>query len=116
MPFPTCTTIAFNSKIFQEGSSYNNKTGDFTCDYPGVYVFLASLISSDGSTIDCDISKNNHTVAKIIKDPSDNKDIRSATVILQLRRGDMISLFCQHFSNILESSSTLSGFLVRSDS
>ncbi|XP_060607886.1 thrombospondin-2-like [Ruditapes philippinarum] len=115
LPYTSCTTIAFTSKIFEEGSSYNNETGDFTCSYPGVYVFMASLISSAGSTIDCHISKNGHTMAKIIKNPQDSTDSRSATITLQLQRGDKISLFCQYLSDIFESSSTFSGFLLHSD-
>ncbi|XP_060607887.1 semaphorin-5A-like [Ruditapes philippinarum] len=112
----TCSTVAFDTKIFEEGSSYNSTTGDFTCSYPGVYVFMASLISSAGSKINCDITKNNHAMAKIIKYSSDSKDSISATITLHLQRGDKISLFCQHFSEILESSSTFSGFLLQSDS
>ncbi|XP_060595775.1 uncharacterized protein LOC132749879 [Ruditapes philippinarum] len=103
---PTCSTIAFTSKIFEEGSSYNSTTGDFTCSYPGVYVFTASVISSAGSTIDCDISKNDHTIARIIKNQSETIVFGFATITLQLQLRDKISLFCQHLSDHLEPSST----------
>ncbi|XP_072048153.1 caprin-2-like isoform X2 [Amphiura filiformis] len=74
---------------FQEGS------GQFTCDIPGIYLFTYN-IGFRTSNPAIQLMKNQVLINSVYRDTDDNRrDIVSNTAVLQLATGDVVWLKCR---------------------
>ena len=67
--------IKFNSVISNIGNHFNANTGQFRCQYPGMYFFSLSLYkNSRADSAQCWIRKNGANVIYAYSDPNMNAD------------------------------------------
>ena len=106
------------------GSRYSSSTGQFTCDYPGLYYFSVSLIKlrtdhSNADMVNCYIRKNSLNLINTKTDPRDDDTDNgsyetSAFLVIHLSSGDTVDVGgCS--STKLESQSSFTGFLLKTD-
>ena len=98
------------------GNDYDTTTGQFTCRYPGIYVFSVNLYCSDaGNRVKCHIMKNRGTVS-FANTPSFAKWLEgSGSTIVHLELGDKVYVgSCVGADNILDRT-TFNGFLLQAD-
>ncbi|OWF37713.1 C1q-related factor [Mizuhopecten yessoensis] len=92
MTRPT-TIIPFSDMKTNIGTGYDAKTGIFTCNTPGAYVFLWSIrIAEPGHGLETQIVLNGATVGYNTSGGGDNnpRGYGSATVTLYLQEGDEV--------------------------
>ena len=106
------------------GSRYSSSTGQFTCNYPGLYYFSVSLIKyrtdhSSADMVNCYIRKNNLNLVNTITDPRDDDTDNgsyetSAFLVIHLNRGETVDVGgCS--ATKLDSRSSFTGFLLKAD-
>ena len=107
--------LTFPETLLNIGNDYDTTTGQFTCRYPGIYVFLVNLYIIDGSkSVKCQIQKNGHTYTYAHASNSVYNE-GSASTILRLKRGDKVDVGdCVRADNIYEGTSFI-GFLLQAD-
>ena len=106
----------FNQEVTNIGRHYDSRTGTFTCEYPGIYVFSVNIVSmSNAASVDCEIRKNQSKVTVAFYSPNDGGIgyfSISASVVVQLSGGDQVDVYCHTgLDPILPSISNFSGFL-----
>ncbi|BFZ13399.1 hypothetical protein BsWGS_16438 [Bradybaena similaris] len=85
--------IKFDDVLINNGGAYDAHTGVFTSPVSGVYLFSASILSGFNSTIETTITLNGqHDVSRIYSGAFKNRGYGSNTVILNLRKGDEVSV------------------------
>ena len=99
------------------GNNYSTVTGQYTCYYPGVYVFSLNLymdIEADG--VDCYMRKNGINVAVAIV-PVESKPYHgsSASTIFHLNRGDTVDVGSCYNPRVIASYTSFTGFLLKAD-
>ena len=77
--FDPYTDIRFTSVITNIGDHYDNTTGKFVCEYPGIYLFTSFMQESPY----CNFKKNYNTIMSFRT---------SATLIIQLYKGDIVQI------------------------
>ena len=112
-------TIRFAKAITNIGGHYNTSSGNFTCEYPGVYVFHLHIVKDEKDTYAwCYIRKNGAYMVYI--ETSGDSDDASAhigssnSVILQLAHGDNVDVAgCSSILTLYRATeTTFSGFLL----
>ena len=106
----------FNQEVTNIGGHYDTRTGTFTCEYPGIYVFSLNIVSMyNAAIVDCEIRKNQSKVTRAFHSPNDGGIgyfSISASVVVQLSGGDQVNVYCETGLNpILPSVAYFSGFL-----
>ena len=120
---PTAGTIKFITAITNTGGHYDTSTGQFICQYPGIYVFTLHIMK-DANGDDfayCFIRMNGSNQVRAFSNPSSNSDWgfyeSSNTVALHLVSGDVVDTgSCSSYDTILADTRTsFSGFLLKAD-
>ena len=96
------------------GGHYEAFTGQFTCQYSGVYVFTVNLYSKTSAY--CYIRKN--TQNQVYAEVEALVDVfaeSSSSVVLQLMRGDKVDVGDCFAANRLASFTSFTGFLLYPD-
>ena len=118
----TSGTISFTRIVTNIGGHYNTTSGKFTCQYPGIYVFLLHIWKNAGERqAYCYIRKNKANMVLADSYVNDNTlsnfDGVSTSVILHLVHGDIVDIGdCTDIGTFyggLETS--FSGFLLQED-
>ena len=112
--------VRFANTIFNIGAHYNTSTGQFICEYPGIYVFTLHILQHiDAHYAACGIRKNSQSAST---EAHTNPDGRlgffssSTSVILHLVRGDYVDVYCRSgVASILQDYCSFSGFLNKND-
>jgi len=111
--------IVFDRVVTNVGNAYNPHVGSFTAPVSGIYVFSVSLLSMPGHITYCQWVKNNEFISKIfIHAPGAGlNESTSQTVVVQLTKGDDVTLRNMHVDGSLrgDSYSTVAGFLLWED-
>ena len=108
----------FPSTKLNIGNNYSTVTGQYTCYYPGVYVFSLNLymdIESEG--VLCYIRKNGIGVV-IANVPDERKyDYQgsSASTIFHLNRGDTVDVGSCYNPGVIVGYTSFIGFLLKAD-
>ncbi|XP_051806344.1 eosinophil peroxidase-like isoform X10 [Acanthochromis polyacanthus] len=103
--------IVFTQEAFNEQKSYNNKTGYFICEYPGVYEFtFYCRISQYGAKLD--LMLNNTRVVHSYTTRQRGFLTASGGIILKLAKGDKVWLVAHHRGNGLLKDSVFNGHLL----
>ena len=108
-----------NLQKLNKNYDYNTFTGQFICEYPGIYVFVLNLYrnSKDGSRVTCHIMRDGGHMAWACApgNSESNWNVGSASTIVHLSRDDKVYVGdCSGTSNIAEETSFI-GFLLRAD-
>jgi len=111
--------IVFDRVVTNVGSAYNPHVGVFTAPVSGIYVFSVSLLNYQGHTTGYQLRKNNDFISNIYLHAPDasHHESTSQTVVIQLTKGDDVTLRNMHVDEVLrgDSYSTFAGFLVWED-
>ena len=116
-------TMIFSNVITNTENLYNNITGEFTCNRPGLYYFALSLSKARTSgrvydQISCHIRKNRNNMIRAWLDPTDDTTDAggyetSNFLLLHLNVGDIVDVGnCQHDTPAYGADSSFTGFLV----
>ena len=119
-------TLKFTSVITDIGQHYSTETGQFTCEYPGIYVFSLHILRQFGWPMAaCQLRKNNVKVLRALSDPvgQDNLDgwhSSSTSAVLHMAYGDTADVHCGTGVQSLGVNSanpynTFSGVLIKAD-
>ena len=118
----TSGTIRFTNVITNIGEHYNSSSGDFTCQHPGIYVFLLHIWKASGEeNAYCYIRKNGTNTIQaqsaVMSSIASSYDGVSNSVILHLVQGDIVDLGdCSYIGTFYPYSNTsFSGFLLQKD-
>ena len=85
--------IAFDNVITNLGDAYNSHMGGFIAPFSGVYVLSTTLLSYTGSDALFAVLHNGNVVTNIYHViNSDDRQSSSVTVVLQLSKGDDVSV------------------------
>ena len=85
--------IAFDNIITNVGDAYNSHVGAFIAPVSGIYVLSTTLLSYPGSDTHFSVLHNGNMVAKIYQlINGDDYESSSVTVVLQLSKGDDVSV------------------------
>ena len=111
--------IVFDRVVTNVGNAYNPHLGAFTAPASGIYVFSVSLLSFPGHATHYQLMKNNDFISNIyLQTPSAGQyESTSQTVVLQLTKGDDVSLRNIDGDESLhgDNYNTFAGFLVWQD-
>lgn len=115
-------TIKFGTMLSNYGSDYDQSSGNFTCEHPGIYMFHFHLYrypTSSYSTAQCYIKKNGSNTVIAYSYPYSSAYgyyyQSSNSVVLHLNHGDVITLGgCTAIGSIY-SYTSFSGFLLKAD-
>ena len=114
----TSGAITFPSVKTNIGGHYNIATGQFTCQYPGIYVFSLNLYKKSGaSKTYCYIRRNGGGVARADV-PAESKFgyyESSGSTVLHLDRGDKVDVGGCNSVNDIDSYTSFIGFLLKAD-
>ena len=107
------------------GGRYSSSTGQFTCNYPGLYYFSVSLIKlrtshSNSDMVYCYIRKNGVNLIGTVTDPRDDDTDygsyeTSAFLVIHLSSAETVDVGSCSGSTKLEGWSSFSGFLLKAD-
>ncbi|XP_048746318.2 uncharacterized protein LOC125658910 [Ostrea edulis] len=89
----TQNNVIFNNVTTNEGSSYNGRTGIFTCKYSGPYVFSWTVGTHDGRQANTDLIVNSNVKGTIHSDSlgsSTNTDSATGLIVTKLQVGDEV--------------------------
>ncbi|XP_078540108.1 complement C1q-like protein 2 [Lissotriton helveticus] len=85
--------LKFDDVVTNLGNHYDQSTGKFTCQVPGIYFFTYHILmrGGDGTSMWADLCKNGQVRASAIaQDADQNYDYASNSVVLHLDSGDEI--------------------------
>ena len=113
--------VRFTHVITNIGGHYSNSTGEFICQYSGIYVFDIHIMMIPGRVLAfCRIIKNGGGVLSAFLSPDSKSNGgyygTSNSVVIHLVRGDIVGLGdCSsiHFDSDFDT--TFSGFLLEAD-
>ena len=121
----TSSHLRFTRVITNIGGHYSTSTGIFTSEYPGIYEFALHILKKGGAAnAHCAIRKNQSSVATASSDPQGDSETgyfsSSASVVIQLARGDKMDVYCRSTLNNLNTDysfmfNSFSGFLLQAD-
>ena len=119
---PTSGTIKFVNVITNIGGHYDTSTGQFTCKYPGLYVFSLHILKSPNYDIAyCHIRKNGSNII-YVHSSRGSSSYRgyygsSGSVVFYLDHGDTVDIGgCTDDSTFGSGKeTTFSGFLLKAD-
>ena len=116
---PSTSAVQFTGVQLNIGNHYNTATGQFTCVYPGLYVFSLNLYKiSQHSKVYCHIRKNgsNLVIADVPSETTKAGEYESsASTITHLSRGDKIDVGDCNNVNSIDSWTSFTGFLLKAD-
>ncbi|XP_033744519.1 complement C1q tumor necrosis factor-related protein 2-like [Pecten maximus] len=82
-------TVIFESVILNEGRSYDNLTGVFTCPVEGVYYFSVSLLSWENEDIETLLVVNGRRLAGTYA-AGQRHNLGTSSVVARLKVGDKV--------------------------
>lgn len=89
----TMQNIAFDNIISNLGNAYNPHAGVFIAPVSGIYLFSTSLLTYPETSAHFQIVKNGTVVTKAyLQANSASRETGAMTVVLQLARGDDVSV------------------------
>ena len=83
--------LVFQKTLTNLGGGWNGRTGEFRAPASGTYVFAWSALSSDTNHLQLALMRNGLEMASSWAD-AQGYQTASSTVVLTLRRGDVVSL------------------------
>ena len=87
------TRLTFEgTKTLLQGTNFDLGTGTFTCDIPGVYVFMFSVNRYPGFHLYVHLSKNNERIMTGHSGSTSHHDQVSGSAVLVLQQGDTVYL------------------------
>ena len=115
----TSGTIKFNNFITNIGGHYDTSAGQFTCKYPGIYVFSLHIYKHPAyDYAQCYIRMNKANVIFAHTNPHGNNyeyTESSNSVILHLKQGDKVDLGDCSSASYMWDWTSFSGFLLNAD-
>uniref|UniRef100_A0A3B3UI96 Eosinophil peroxidase-like n=1 Tax=Poecilia latipinna TaxID=48699 RepID=A0A3B3UI96_9TELE len=103
--------IAFHDVIYNGQSSYDPKTGFFTCEHPGVYEFeFHCIIYQNEASVD--LLHNGKLILHSFTTRQSGYITASGSTFIKLAKGDRVWLIANHGGNGLTSDSFFSGHLL----
>ena len=117
---PSSGTITFSKVLTNIGNHYNATSGEFTCKYNGIYVFILSLCKDGLSDFAyCNIRLNGMDVMEAYSNPSHEGDYgfysSGTSLLIHLRIGDTIDLGHCTDAQTLNYRTVFTGFLLKAD-
>ena len=83
-------SVIFDNVITNEGSGYNNATGNFTCAEPGIYVFFLNVMTLYNKYVEVELLNNgNRFLIQFSRDAS-GYDNGSNLGVIRLAKGDTV--------------------------
>ncbi|XP_060077339.1 C1q-related factor-like [Ylistrum balloti] len=109
--------IVMDYVLTNDGKGYNPRSGVFTCQQAGTYVFYVTIQAEDGHSFAAEIVKNAAEIAWVLAEPSNARASASTSVIVNLEFGDTVYVrsdgyFDQESASIDDQFSSFSGFLI----
>ena len=121
-PTPTYNSSSgvavFRSTRLNIGNHYSTVTGQYTCYYPGVYVFSLNLYKkSRSSFVYCYIRKNDivYAYAEVPGESKNGYYESSGSTILHLNRGDTVDVGSCYNADDIDDYTSFTGFLLKAD-
>ena len=115
-------TLKFTNIITNIGQHYSMETGQFTCEYPGIYVFSINIWKEKGaSDVKCDIRQNNVQVVRAAVDPDcDGYFSASTSAVIHMAYGDIADVCCDSgllglHVHAINTYNSFSGVLIKAD-
>ena len=108
---PTSDTISFQEEIENIGGHFNHSTGQFVCEYDGIYVFSLYIYRRNSSSADCRIRKNSKGMVRGYRYGTTTES--STSVVVHLERGDVIDIGACSGSSTLNFHTVFTGFLLK---
>ncbi|XP_045175972.2 complement C1q-like protein 2 [Mercenaria mercenaria] len=111
-------TFIFEIVVTNVGNAYNNHLGVFVAPVAGTYVFSTTLVSSYHVNAHAQFVKNGKAITTMfVSGGESGHDTTSQTIVLQLQKGDDVSVqnLDSDKSFYGSSHSTFSGFLLQED-
>ena len=110
--FPkTNQPIIFRDVIYNGQSSYDIKTGYFTCEVAGVYEFsFYCTISNKAASVD--LMRNGEVILHSYNTLQRGSTTASGSIYFRLNKGDRVWLLAKHGQNGLTKDSVFSGHLL----
>lgn len=108
--------IAFDRLITNIGNAYNPHAWVFIAPVSGIYVFSTTVLSFGTATAHFSLLQNGAMVTRIYHNPgSDGYETASLTAVLQLAKGDDVSVANVDADNTVHGSnfSSFTGFLLQ---
>ena len=93
-------TLKFTKVITNIGQHYSTQTGQFTCEYPGIYVFSLNVLMEYGTAyVHCDIRQNNVQVVRATANPEGESEngfySGSTSAVIHMAYGDIADVYCE---------------------
>ena len=117
----TAYSIRFTALYTNNGSHYDTSTGEFTCQYPGLYYFTLNIMKGYANIIAyCTIRMNGISVLWVYSDTgvtSNGYYSVTNSIILHLMHGDIVDVgACTPMTTMNGYTyTTFSGFLIQAD-
>ena len=83
-------SVIFDNVITNEGSGYNNATGVFTCEEPGVYVFFLNVMTLYNKYVEVELIKNGDRFLIQYSSDASGFDNGSNLGVIRLAKGDTV--------------------------
>ena len=114
---PTIGTIKFNNVVTNTGEHFKTSTGQYICEYPGIYVFTLHIyLQSCNNLAYCYIRKNSINTIRAYLDPYGcSYDEASNSAVLHLSRGDKVDIGGCSSVGSMSGWTSFSGFLLKAD-
>ena len=120
LPFSqNATTLKFHMIYTNIGGDYNETSGNFTCRYPGIYIFTLHLHHNASDKAVCDIVRNGQNTVTAYSMPLMQRQVihlyeAGNSIVLHLNSGDVVTVRCEKDSGLLGYSS-FTGILIKAD-
>ena len=114
---PISGTIKFNNVITNIGKHFKTSTGQYICEYPGIYVFTLHIyLISCVDLAHCYIRKNSINIIRAYVDPNVCGYFEASnSAVLHLSRGEIVDIGGCSSVGSMWGWTSFSGFLLKAD-
>ena len=119
LTIPQYQTVVYDNTQLNNGGSYDNHTGVFTCVVAGLYFFQAHAMNSDSDQVALNMVHNSFKVTSLYGGDNDQVyEADSVSAVMDLKAGDTVKMVTSQVSTFydklfLQNSNVFSGHLIK---